>query len=274
MKAEVYNLEGKKVKQIDLPIQFNEPIRPDIIKRAFIALQLSSRTPYGAYELAGKRYSSYVSKRRRKYKGIYGRGASRVPRKVLTRRGTQFYYVAATTPFSVGGRRAHPPKSEKIWSRKININERRKAIRSALAATFNLDLIKLRGHKTDIPSIVMDSKIESKNKTKDIKKIIISLGLDKELARTEEKQIRSGRGKSRGRKYKTKAGILLVVSKECPLIKSASNLPGVDISKINELNVNLLAPGSVPGRLTIYTEEAIKELEKNKLFLNKKWTKY
>ncbi|MBI2499277.1 50S ribosomal protein L4 [Candidatus Woesearchaeota archaeon] len=270
MKAEVYNLEGKKVKQIDLPVQFNEPIRPDIIKKAFIALQLSSRTPYGAFKEAGKRYSSYVSKRRRKYKGIYGRGASRVPRKVLTRRGTQFYYVAATTPFSVGGRRAHPPKSEKNWYKKINTNERRKAIRSALAATFNLDLINSHGYKINIPSIIIDSKIETKSKTNDIKKILLSLGLGKELERTEEKQIRAGRGKSRGRKYKTKSGILLVVSKECSLIKSASNLPGLDISKINELNVSLLAPGSVPGRFTIYTEDSIKELEKNKLFLNKK----
>lgn len=270
MKADLYNLEGKKTKQIDLPSQFNEPVRQDLIKRAFVALQSSNRTPYGAYEFAGKRYSSYVSKRRRKYKGIYGRGASRVPRKVLTRRGTQFYYVAATTPFSVGGRRAHPPKSEKSWFKKININERRKAIRSALAATFDLNLIKDRGHNTNIASIIIDSKLESKNKTKEIKKILNLLGLDKELKRVEERQIRAGRGKSRGRKYKTKTGPLIVVSKDCPLVKSASNLPGIDISKINELNVNLLAPGSVPGRLTIYTEDSIRELEKNKLFLNKK----
>ncbi len=269
MKADLYNLEGKKVNQIKLPIQFEEIIRPDLIKRAFIALKLSNRTPYGAYEWAGKRASSYVSKRRRKYKGTYGKGISRTPRKVLTKRGTQFYWVGATVPFAVGGRRAHPAKSEKIWTKKININERRKAIRSALAATFDLNLIKSHGYKTNNPSVIIDSKFESKDKTKDVKKILSSLGLDEELKRTQKKIIRSGRGKSRGRKYRIKSGPLIVVSKDCPLIKSAVNLPGLDVVKVNELNIISLAPGAIPGRLTIYTEDSIKELEKNNLFINK-----
>ena len=270
MKADLYNLEGKKVKQIELPIQFNEPVRQDLIKRAFVALQLSSRTPYGAYEFAGKRYSSYVSKRRRKYKGTYGRGVSRTPRKILTKRGTQFHFVGATVPFTVGGRRAHPPKPSKDWSRKINTNERRKAIRSALAATFDLDLIKAHGFRTDNPSFIIDSKLESKNKTKDVEKILFSLNLNKELERTRERKVRAGKGKLRGRKYKTKKGLLIVVSKECSLVKAAANLPGLDIIRVNELNIALLAPGSMPGRLTIYTEDAIKEMEKNNLFIHKK----
>ncbi|MEK6934494.1 MAG: 50S ribosomal protein L4 [Nanoarchaeota archaeon] len=270
MKADLYDLQGKKVKQIDLPDQFKESIRPDLIKRAFLALQSSSRAPYGAYKEAGKRASSYVSKRRRKYKGIYGRGASRAPRKVMTKRGTQFYYIGATVPFAVGGRRAHPPKAEKDWTKKINVNERRKAIRSALSATLNLQLIQARGHKTEKPSFIIDSKFESTNKTKEVKNILLKLGLENELARLQKKTIRSGKGKSRGRKYRTKTGPLLVVSKDCPLLNSSINLPGVSVHKINELNIITLAPGTIPGRLTIFTEEAIQLLEKNKLFTNKK----
>ena len=267
MKADIYNLEGKSAKKLDLPIQFNEPVRLDLIKRAVISLQLSRRTPYGAYPEAGKRQSAKLSRRRRKYKGSYGRGISRSPRKVLTKRGTQFYYVGAVAPNTVGGRRAHPPKAEKNWYKKINNKERRKAIRSALAATADLDLVKTRGHKIDRLTLIVDSKIENISKTNEIKKILLSLGLEKELNRIEAKKIRAGKGKLRGRKYKKKKGPLIVVSKPCNLIKAAGNLQGIDICEIKNINTELLAPGTIPGRFTIFSEEAIKELEEKKLFL-------
>ena len=54
------------------------------------------------------------------------------------------------------------------------------------------------------------------------------------------------------------------------MIKSASNIPGIDIIDIKNINVELLAPGTIPGRLTLYTENAVETLIKDKLFLNKK----
>ena len=47
----------------------------------------------------------------------------------------------------MGGRRAHGPKVEKDWSRKLNRNERRLARNSALAATTNVDMVSNRGHR-------------------------------------------------------------------------------------------------------------------------------
>nr|NIQ06333.1 50S ribosomal protein L4 [Candidatus Korarchaeota archaeon] len=44
----------------------------------------------------------------------------------------------------------------------------------------------------------------------------------------------------------------------------ARNLPGVDIVKVNNLNVELLAPGTHPGRLTVWTSSALEKL--NELF--------
>src|SRR3990167_2631714 len=142
----VMNLEGKKVREINLPVQFNEGYHPNLIKRNVWTIQSNKRQPYGAKERAGLRYSSTLSKRRKDYKGSYGKGLSRTPRKVMWRRGTQFCFMGATAPGTVGGRKAHPPKAEKVFTKKINKKERRKAIRSALSATFNVELIKKRNH--------------------------------------------------------------------------------------------------------------------------------
>ncbi len=147
MKIPVLSLEGKEIKKIELPSQFSEELRSDLVKRAVLALQASRRQAYGAKKEAGKRASAKLSKRRRNYRGSYGYGISRVPRKILSRRGRRFYWVGAVAPGTVGGRKAHPPKAEKGWEQKINKKERRKAIRSAIAATINKELVESRGHR-------------------------------------------------------------------------------------------------------------------------------
>ncbi len=262
------NLDNNVIGDIDLPSQFTEPIRQDLIKRAVHALQANRRQPYGASVEAGKRHSTYLSKRRRSYRGTYGIGQSRTPRKVMTRRGSRFFYVGAFAPQTVGGRRAHPPKAEKNWQKKINKKERRKAIRSAIAATVIKEVVKSRGHITpnNYPFII-DNKIESINKTKDLKNILERIGLKEELKRSKKKKIRAGKGKMRGRKYKKKKSLLIVVSKDCNLLVSGKNIPGVDIIKVNNLNAEILAPGAMPGRLTLWSKDAIDKLEKNKLFI-------
>ena len=146
MKVDVFDSAKNKVGQVDLPKQFREEIRPELISRAVLALQSQKRQKYGANPEAGKRSSAKLSRRRRNYRGSYGIGISRVPRKILTRRGRRFFWVGAFAPGTVGGRRAHPPKAEKVWEQKINKKERRKAIRSALSAVVEKNIVKLRGH--------------------------------------------------------------------------------------------------------------------------------
>ena len=135
MKADVFGLDGKKVKSIELPEQFNEEYEPDLIKRAILVIQSHNRQPYGVAYQAGMIHSAKLSRRRRNYKGSYGKGISRVPRKTMWRRGMQFGWVGANAPGMVGGRRSHPPKAYKNWDLKINIKERKKAIRSALSGS-------------------------------------------------------------------------------------------------------------------------------------------
>ena len=263
----IIDIENKEKGKIKLPKQFEEDIRPDLIKRNVLAIQSHNRQPYGASPEAGKRASAVISKRRHNYRGSYGLGISRSRRKIMSRRGTRMNWVGAFSPETVGGRRAHPPKAEKIWWQKINKKERKKAIRSAIAATIDKALVEKRGHKSpnNYPFIV-DVSIESIDKTKKVKDALIKLGLKEELKRTEEKKVRAGKGKLRGRKYKRKKGILIVVSKDCKLIKSAANIPGIDICAIKNINTELLAPGAVPGRLTLWSKGAVELLEKESLF--------
>ena len=113
---------------------------------------------------------------------------------------------------------------------------------------------------------VSDNSFESLNKTKSVVEALLNLGLEEELSRTSEKSIRAGKGKSRGRKYKKKKGLLIVVADKQKLSKAVSNIPGVDIVDVKSLNVELLAPGGNPGRLTLWTNDAIALMEKENLF--------
>ena len=266
MKVKVFSSQGEKG-SVELPAQFNEPVRAEVIKRAVLALQSHKRQPYGADPLAGKRFSVKLSRRRRDYKGSYGKGISRVPRKTLSRNGSQMYWVGAFAPGTVGGRRAHPPKIEKVWSQKVNDKERKLAIRSALSASVLKDWVVKRGHvlPPTYPFII-SNEAEELQKTKDVKSLLEKFGFEKELERTTEKKIRAGKGKNRGRPYNKKTGILLVVSQKCPLSSSARNIPGVDVVPVNAINAELLAPGTIPGRLTLYTQKAIERIQKENLF--------
>ena len=115
------------------------------------------------------------------------------------------------------------------------------------------------------PFIIEDA-FEEISTTKELCLILKKLGFEQELERVKVKTINAGKGKLRGRKYKTKTGPLFVISKDCNLKKAAKNLTGFDVEKIEKINVELLAPGTHPGRLTLYTESAITKLGKEKLF--------
>ncbi|MBI2573231.1 50S ribosomal protein L4 [Candidatus Woesearchaeota archaeon] len=268
MKIAILNKEKKEVGHHDLPVQFNEEFRPDLIQRAVAAYASAQRQPIGGSPLAGLRHSSKLSKRRRNYRGSYGFGISRDNRKIMSRRGMRMNWVAAYAPHVRGGHRAHPPKAQKDLVEQINVKERRKAIRSAIAATMDLAVVTKRGHKvpTGYP-FVIETSFESISKTKDVVSALTALGFSEELERSGVKKIRAGVGKLRSRPYKRKKGVLVVVGEKCPLLHAARNIAGLDIVCANSLNVNLLAPGALPGRVTLWTASALEILEKKRLFI-------
>lgn len=267
MELTVLDAKNQHQGKVKLPSQFEEEVRPDLIKRAVNTIRANERQPYGAKTDAGLRASAELSRKRRDYRGSYGMGIARVPRKILSRKGTRMSWVAAVVPGVVGGRKAHPPKAEKKWEQKINKKEKRKAIRSAMAATLLKELVKQRGHKVpDHYPFALDASTENLSKTKEVHTALKAVGLTDDLDRSSQKTIRAGKGKSRARPYKKRKGPLLVVSGDCPLLKGAKNIPGVDVVKVDKINAKLLAPGGAPARLTVFTQKAIKTLEEAKLF--------
>ncbi len=259
-KANVYSLDGTPVRNIDLPPQFSTPYRPDVIRRAVISLQTLRLNPHGVNKLAGKRTTAES--------WGPGHGVSRVPR--VKGRGSLRSSQGAFAPSTVGGYRAHAPRAEKVLIERINKKERRLAIRSAIAATANKDLVSSRGHRiSDVPELplIVESEVENLTKTSDVIDLFLKLGLAEDLDRAQKRKIRAGKGKMRGRKYKRAKSVLIITNGPSELMKAARNLPGVDVVNVHSLNVELLAPGTYPGRLCLWTEGAIKALAEEKLFM-------
>jgi large subunit ribosomal protein L4e len=253
-KVKVYSLEGEVTEEIELPEIFQEVFRPDLIKRAVISAQTARIQPWGSDPMAGKRTTaeSFGS----------GRGIAMVPRVKGSRHPAAS--KAAFIPQAIGGRKAHPPKPQKVLHEKINRKERRFAIRSALAATSNPELVENRGHKVEnVPQIpmVVDDELCKVKQTKETREIFRKLGILDDIVRAKEgKKIRSGKGKMRGRKYKSPKGPLIVVGEDKGISLGARNHSGVDVVSVENLNAELLAPGTHPGRLTIFTKSAVEKL--------------
>ncbi|MFA5406012.1 MAG: 50S ribosomal protein L4 [Candidatus Nanoarchaeia archaeon] len=244
----VHSINGKELGELKLPEQFNEPIRKDLIKRAYNAIRTHEVQAQGVMLEAGMRHTVELKKRRKVYKSVYGHGRSRTPRKTMSARGKQFSFVGAQVPFAVGGRVAHPPKAEKVIIEKVNKKENRKAIRSAISAS---------------KTMIIEDKFEKIKKTKEVINALVINGLKIDV----NKHLKKGVARLRGRSRSYSKGPLLIVSDKCDLIKSGSNIPGIEVIKVSELNVKLLAPGSKPGRNTVWSESSIKKLKETGLFL-------
>ena len=256
----IKNLEGKKEGTLKTPSFLQRNVRTDLIRRAYTAERNKRRQPYGAKPGAGNRHSTYLSKRRRKYRGTYGIGQSRVPRKVMSSQGTQFQWVGAEASGTVGGRRAHAPKAEKKWEQKINKKEKRKALLSALSATTTKHTEEKHTAPETYP-IILTEEFNDLTKTKDVHQTLQNLGLTEELQRTKQKKVRAGRGTSRGRKYKRKVGPLILAPEDATIHRAANNIPGITTTTPQSLSILDLAPGSHPGRLLLTTKKTLQQLE-------------
>ena len=246
MKAQVKTLDGGVTRDIELPAIFSEEYRPDLIKKAVMALQSRRRQPHGTDPFAGIR-SSAVG-------WGSGRGSSHVPR---IKNGSR----AAKVPQAKGGREAHPPKVAKVLVKEINQKEKQKAFRSAVAASISAELIRGRGHTFEgaVP-VVLEDKFETLGRTQDVISALTTLGVYNDIERAKDsRKVRAGRGKMRGRRFKQRKS-LLIVTADKPLV-AARNLSGVDAVTVDQLNVEHLAPGMLAGRLTVWTESALTRLE-------------
>ena len=250
VKVNVYNKSGASAGEVELPTVFETEFRPDVIRKAVNAAQANRSQPYGASKLAG--HGPHRSVRS-------GQGISRVPR--ATQGGN-----AVFSPAVVGGRRAHPPRAEKVWAEKINRKEKLLAKASALAASASDDIVRTRGHQfkegLTLP-VVVDDELEAIEKTKELIAAFDAVGVGLDITRSDEgRKQRPGQGKLRGRRMRQPKALLFVVSGlEAPVLTAAKNLPGVDVDTPDMLSTELVAPGGDPGRLVVFTKLALHALE-------------
>ncbi|MFH1521221.1 MAG: 50S ribosomal protein L4 [Candidatus Micrarchaeota archaeon] len=245
MKATVYSTEGKVVKQIDLPAIFESPHREDLVKRAVLSDESKLYQPKGSYRFAGLETSARYRGRKEDFGSGKNKGIPHLPHEVLPK--GQLGKVKRV-PHAVKGRRAHPPKPQKKIAELINKKEYLKALASAISFSMDRAVVCKRANfeiSVSLP-IVLESNFEKLKKTKDVVKLMEALNLTKLL--------------EKAKKNKTKSA-LFVISNNTKF-KAAANLPGVDIVCVSELTVKDLAPGTHPGRLTLFSENAIPEIIK------------
>ena len=248
--AEIFDLQGKSTGKITLPDVFSTPLRPDVIKRAVLAIQSNRIQPQGRDPMAGKKTTA-------ESRGT-GSAIARVPR---VKGGSG---KAAFAPSTVKGRQPHPPRSEKIIVKNIPKKEAKLGLTSAIAATADKEVVAARGHRIDtvvgLP-LVVDDAFEGLTKAKEVEDVFAKLGFDAEFTRVKDsRKVRAGKGKHRGRKMKQAVGPLIVVVDGKSLLSAASNLSGVEVTTVTNLNTEMLAPGTHPGRLTVWTNGAIEKL--------------
>ena len=255
VKVNVYGLDGKAKGKVALPRAFDTPLRTDLIQAAVTRSRANRRQIYGPNPRSGQRHSVEQWGK--------GHGVARVMRVKGERRGAQ-------SPNNMGGRRAHPPTLNKVWDRKMNSKERRLARMSALSAVKDAAMVKARGHRfleeLTLPVVVEEDfeRMQDDVKENFTSSMIETLGklgvyIDVERA-SEGRHERAGKGKLRGRRFRTPMSLLVVVSDVESVRPFVRNLPGVEVASPGQLSIERLAPGGAPGRLTVISVQALESM--------------
>ncbi|HJU34420.1 MAG TPA: 50S ribosomal protein L4 [Nitrososphaera sp.] len=256
MKAKIIGLDGKETNEIELPAVFNTPYRPEVIHKVYVNVLSHSYQRQGRYPAAGEMVSAESRNT--------GLGIARLARA----RGEGFPRAgqAAGVAGVRHGRIAHPPESWKITYKKINHKEKQLGLCSAIAVTSKKELVQRRGHKiadeVNLP-LVVSNDIESISKTKDLKNLLIRLGLGDDLARASlVRKARTGTPRRRGRTSRSGTSALIIVGNESKLVSLSRSIPGIDIKHAKDVSILDLVPGSKPIRLTVFSQSAVEYMEK------------
>ncbi|KAF2001718.1 hypothetical protein P154DRAFT_521476 [Amniculicola lignicola CBS 123094] len=245
-----------------IPAVFKSPIRPDIVHSVHTGMNKNRRQPYAVSEKAGHQTSAES--------WGTGRAVARIPR--VSGGGTHRAGQAAFGNMCRSGRMFAPTKVWRKWHQKINLNQKRFATASALAASSSAALLMARGHNVstvpEVPLVVSSTAFADAAIAKTSAAIAllkaVGAGADVEKVKTSRK-LRAGKGKMRGRRYRQRRGPLVVYNPDedgKELVLAFRNIPGVETSSVYSLNLLQLAPGGHLGRFIVWTSSAFSALDK------------
>ncbi|XP_003490589.1 60S ribosomal protein L4 [Bombus impatiens] len=240
---------------ISLPAVFKAPIRPDIVNFVHQQVSKNSRQPYCVSKEAGHQTSAES--------WGTGRAVARIPR--VRGGGTHRSGQGAFGNMCRGGRMFAPTKPWRRWHRRINVNQKRYAIVSAIAASGVPALVQSKGHMIqEVPEfpLVVSDKIQEYNKTKQAVIFLRRIKAWNDIQKVYKSQrFRAGKGKMRNRRRIQRRGPLIVYGQDQGIRKAFRNIPGVDLMNINKMNLLKLAPGGHVGRFVIWTKSAFEKLD-------------
>eukprot|EP01127_Copromyxa_protea_P000352 TRINITY_DN10288_c0_g1_i1.p2 TRINITY_DN10288_c0_g1~~TRINITY_DN10288_c0_g1_i1.p2 ORF type:complete len:384 (-),score=96.91 TRINITY_DN10288_c0_g1_i1:46-1197(-) len=251
--------KAEKTSTTKLPAVFSAPIRSDLVVSVHTRMNKNHRQPYAVSKLAGEQTSAQS--------WGTGRAVSRIPR--VAGGGTHRSGQGAFGNMCRGGRMFGATKVWRKWHIKVSKGQRRYATCSALSASALAPLVLARGHRieniAEVPLVIADVEIDSIVKTKEAVALLNAVGATADLERVAaSRNIRTGKGKARNRRYVQKRGPLLIHNKEKgndALVHAFRNVQGLDLCNVNRLNLLQLAPGGHVGRFVIWTESAFKALD-------------
>jgi len=159
-----------------------------------------------------------------------------------------------------------PTKTYRRWHRKVNLNQKRYAVASALAASSVTSLVMARGHRisglSEIPLVISTETINPLSKTKGAVALLKTIHAYEDIQKVvDSKHFRPGKGKMRNRRYVQRRGPLIVYSENAQLLRAFRNIPGIEFCNVNHLNLLLLTPGGHLGRFIIWTKDAFERLD-------------
>jgi len=240
--------------QTVLPAVFLAPIRPDIVRFVHTNMAKNSRQAYAVASNAGMQHSAES--------WGTGRAVARIPR--VSGGGTSRAGQGAFGNMCRKGRMFAPTKTWRKWHRKINTNQKRFAVASALAASALPSLVMARGHRVEeVPEVplVVDTALEAVQKTKQAISTLKAVGAYADVEKAKEsRKLRCGVGKMRNRRHVNRRGPLVVYKEDQGIVKAFRNLPGVELCCVTRLNLLQLAPGGHLGRFVLWTRDAFESL--------------
>jgi len=256
----IYNEKGEAIKEdvgsIVLPVVFKAPIRPDVVSFVHDQVANNKRQPYCVSDKAGHQTSAES--------WGTGRAVARIPR--VRGGGTHRSGQGAYGNMCRGGRMFAPTKPWRRWHRRVNVNQRRYALTSAIAASGIPALVMSKGHlveKTPECPLVVTDKIQELTKTKQAVIFLRRIKAWDDVQKVYKSQrLRAGKGKMRNRRRVQRRGPLIIYHKDQGLRRAFRNIPGVDVVNIDKLNLLKLAPGGHVGRFIIWTQSAFQQLDK------------